>query len=335
MAWAALLQTYDALAAAAFGALEKSAPESAWMLRILADLRVSQQQYPSAFYLYHQALERDPSMRGLHAGLAAIYRQNGKAEWAAVEEQREAEQLDPDCTVAILECAVAKGDLRSVAVAKTATPEEHFWRAKAASRLAAETFAKLEGLPDSARKQELLAQILAEQDRPAESAKAWRKALALEPKNPVYAEELAAQLYLARELGEALPRLEALAKQQPEEPRWSFFLGDIYLQQQKVELAIPMLERARKLAPNKLAVRHALGRAYMQVGEAEKAVPELEAALPIDVDGSLHYQLAQAYIQTGRREDAKAPLAQYQQMQQTQQAQLQAAQQMEITAPAP
>jgi predicted Zn-dependent protease len=335
MAWAALLQTYDALAADAFGALEKAAPESAWMVRLLADLRASQQQYPSALYLYNQALERDPSMRGLHAGLAVVYRKSGKAEWAAVEEQREAEQPKPDCADAKLECAVAKGELRTVAVAKTTTPEEHFWRAKAASRLASETFAKLEGLPDSARKHELLAQILAEQERPAESAAAWRKALALEPRNPLYAEELTAQLYLARELDEALPRLETLAKQQPQEPRWSFFLGDVYLQQQKLEQAVPLLERARKLAPRELSIRHALGRAYMQLGEPEKALPELEAALPIDADGSLHYQLAQAYIQTGRRDEAKAPLAKYQELQQAHRAQLEAAQDMEITAPAP
>ena len=82
-------------------------------------------------------------------------------------------------------------------------------------------------------------------------------------------------------------------------------------------------------------VKDALGRAYMQVGEAEKAVPALEAALSIDVDGSLHYQLAQAYIQTGRRAEAKAPLAKYQEMQRVQQERLATAQEMEITAPAP
>src|SRR5690606_10308460 len=106
-------------------------------------------------------------------------------------------------------------------------------------------------------------------------------------------------------------------------------------QQQKVEQAIPLLERARKLAPDELSVRHALGRAYMQLGQAETAVPELEAALPIDSDGSLHYQLAQAYIQTGRRDEAKAPLAKYQELQQAHRDQLEAVQAMEITAPAP
>jgi tetratricopeptide (TPR) repeat protein len=240
-----------------------------------------------------------------------------------------------DCATAKLECAAAEGKLRTVALAKTTTPREHFWRAKASSILASQAFAKLEALPDSARKFGLLAQALAGQERAAESAEAWKKALALEPKNAEYAAELAAQLYFARDVEEALPRLEALAKQQPQEPRWSFFLGDLYLQQQKVEQATPLLERARKQAPEMLPIHHALGRAYMQTGDAEKAIPELEAALPIDSDGSLHYQLAQAYIQTGRREEAKPLLAKYQELQQAQQAQVRTAQEMEITAPAP
>ena len=67
------------------------------MLRLIADLRMAQQQYPSAFFLYQQALERDPKMRGLHAGLAEVYRRNGKQEWAALEESKEAAAGAADC----------------------------------------------------------------------------------------------------------------------------------------------------------------------------------------------------------------------------------------------
>jgi len=334
-AWAGLVQTYEALAADAFEALERQAPESAWMLRLVGDLRASQQQYPSAFYLYKEALARDDRMRGLHAGLAAIYEKTGRADWARVEAEREAEAPPPDCSAARLECAVAAGDLSAVAQAKTATPEEHFWRAKAASMLASQAFAQLESLPDSALQQELLASLLAEQGRHGESAAAWRRAQELAPGNPVYTQELATRLYFARKLDEALPLLEELAEKNPNEARWSFLLGDTHLQQQRVEQAIPLLERAVRQAPDLMPARHALGRAFMQAGEAQKAIPHLEAALEIDADGALHYQLAQAYIRTGRREEAAAPLAKYRELQQTQQAQLEAAQQMEITAPGP
>lgn len=335
MAWVVLLQTYEALAGEAFEALERSAPESAWMLRLVGDMRASQRQYPSAFFLYRQALDRDPHMRGLHAGLAEVYRRTDRPEWAEIELAKESELPKADCAKARLECLVSTGMLRTAAVAKASTPEDHFWRAKAASALAAQAFARLEGLPDSARKFELLAQIFAEQERFSDSAEAWKKALALDAGNAAYAEELAGQLYLSRRLDEALPRLEALAKKHPDDPRWAFMVGDVYLQQQKLDQAIPLLEKAAMLAPEMLTAHHALGRAYMQVGKAEKALPALQAALAIDVDGSLHYQLAQAYIQTGRRDEAAAPLAKYRQMQRAQQEQLQAARQMEITAPAP
>lgn len=334
-AWAGLVQTCEALAGEDFQALEQSAPESAWMLRLVAELRLAQQQYPSAFYLYQQALERDPGMRGLHAGLAQIYARTGRPEWASIEKAREVEAPAADCAEDRLECAIAAGKLQSVAVASAASPEDHFWRAKAASMLGQDAFLKLKGLPDTARKYELLASIQADQGRAADSAAAWEKALELDPGNAVYAGELATRLYFARDFDKAQPHLEALLEKNPAEPRWSFLLGDLFLQRQQVDRAVPLLERAVEQGPKLLPARHALGRAYMQIGEAEKAIPQLQAALSIDSDGSLHYQLAQAYIRTGRRDEAAAPLAKYRELQQRQQAQVQAVQEMEITAPAP
>lgn len=334
-AWAGLIQTYEELAGADFQALEHKAPESPWMLRLVADMRLAQQQYPSAFYLYQQALERAPEMRGLHAGLSEIYARTDRADWAAIEKAREAEAPDPDCAQARLECAVSAGELQRAVMAEAATPRDYFWRARAASLLGQQAFLKLAALPDSARKYELLASIQASQGRSADSADAWKKALELDPGNELYAGELATRLYFAGRFDEALPRLEALHKKYPGESRWSFLLGDVYLQQQDVERAIPLLEQAVKQGPKLLPARHALGRAYMQIGDAEKAIPQLKAALSVDTDGSLHYQLAQAYIRTDRRADAAAPLAKYRELQQTQQAQIEAAQQMEITAPAP
>ncbi len=334
-AWAALVQTYEALADDAFQQLEREAPESAWMLRLVGDLRVAQQQYPSAFFLYQEALKRDPAMRGLHAGLAEIHEQTGRSDWAEIEARREADLPDADCAQSRLECAVAAGKLEEAAKASTVSPEEHYWRAKASSMLGERAFAKLTALPDSPRKHELLAVTLAEQGRAAESAESWAKALALDPDNALYAEELAARLYFAKDFKQALPRLKALAAKHPDEAHWSFLLGDLHLQQQDVEAAIPLLAKATAQAPDLLPAHHALGRAYMQVGQPERAVPHLEAALSIDADGSLHYQLAQALIRTNRRDEAAAPLARYRELQQSQAARIEAAREMEITAPAP
>jgi thioredoxin-like negative regulator of GroEL len=45
-----------------------------------------------------------------------------------------------------------------------------------------------------------------------------------------------------------------------------------------------------------------------------RAVPHLEAALPTDEDGSLHLQLARAYRETGRPDEATRLLAAFQEL---------------------
>jgi hypothetical protein len=72
----------------------------------------------------------------------------------------------------------------------------------------------------------------------------------------------------------------------------------------------------------------------MQLGQDAAAVPHLKAALPIDEDGSLHYQLGQAYRTTGQMELAKQTLTTYQQMQRDVKAQQRELQdEIQITAP--
>jgi hypothetical protein len=72
----------------------------------------------------------------------------------------------------------------------------------------------------------------------------------------------------------------------------------------------------------------------MQLGQDAAAVPHLKAALPLDQDGSLHYQLGQAYRSTGQIELAKQTLTTYQQMQRAaKQQQREAQEEIQITAP--
>jgi tetratricopeptide (TPR) repeat protein len=88
----------------------------------------------------------------------------------------------------------------------------------------------------------------------------------------------------------------------------NFLKGDILLNSQEPESAIPCLKTVLKLKPNLLQAHHALGRAYVQVGLQAAAIPHLQAALPIDDDGSLRYELAKALRATGQVELAKSTL---------------------------
>ena len=87
--WFALGKTYEALAGQAFGRLLERDPESPLTLALVAEARLDQGQTTAAFQLYRRALERAPSQRGLHAGVAEVYRRTGHPDWAAAEEEKE------------------------------------------------------------------------------------------------------------------------------------------------------------------------------------------------------------------------------------------------------
>jgi tetratricopeptide (TPR) repeat protein len=83
-----------------------------------------------------------------------------------------------------------------------------------------------------------------------------------------------------------------------------------------------------------LPAHHALGRAYMLAGKPAAAIPHLQSALPIDQDGSLHYQLSRAYQATGKIDLAKKTLEEYQAMQKTDRDEKQKMEEeLQITAP--
>jgi predicted Zn-dependent protease len=150
--WFALGKTYEALAGQAFGRLLDRDPESPLTLALVAEARLDEGQTTAAFLLYRRALERAPSQRGLHAGVAEVYRRTAHPDWAAVEEEKENQLPKADCARDPLECAFAAGKHRDVLVAasKLETPLASYWLARAANALAVEAFARLTALPPSA-----------------------------------------------------------------------------------------------------------------------------------------------------------------------------------------
>ena len=75
--WYEVGLTYDGLAQQSFDKLTNVATGSAYWLDITAESRFENQQLFAAFYLYRQALEKMPSLRGIHASIAEIYRKTG------------------------------------------------------------------------------------------------------------------------------------------------------------------------------------------------------------------------------------------------------------------
>jgi len=334
--WYGLGLSYERLAQQNFEELEKVALGSAYWLVLVAESRFKVTQYFSAFYFYRQALAKMPSMRGIHAALAEVYRKTNHPDWAAIEDEKERAMPPPDCSVEKLECDFKAGRyLELVASSEGArTPESYYWRTRAYNQLALESFSRLGQLPPSAEMHELMAKMESNRRQYVESVREWREALKLSPGNPHLQEGLAIALYHSGDLQGARGMFEDLLRRQPESAVLNYMLGDTLLNSQKPQEAVPCLQKAVTLNPQLLAAHSSLARAYLALGQAEKAVPHLKTALPIDEDGSLHYQLGRAYQARGELALARELLKKYQEIHTTQEAENKAVEkEVEITPP--
>jgi len=320
--WYGLGLCYEGLAQQNFDALARLAPGSAYWLDLVAESRLETQQDYSAFYFYRQALAKMPGMRGVHAAIASVYRDTGHDDWAAVEQQKERQLPPPDCAIDKLECDFEAGKFSEVVQAPDAGAgaAAHYWRTRAYNKLALDAYVKLGELPPSAESHELKAKIESDRRQYAEAAKEWKEALQLSPGSAYLEKQLGIALYKSGDLAGARSLFEQLLKRQPEAPDLNFYLGDTLLNSQQPQAALPYLEKAVLHEPSLLPARRSIGLAYMQLGAAAKAIPHLKAALPIDEDGSLHYQLARAYQMAGEKDLAAAMLKEYQQKRQVEQA---------------
>ena len=315
-AWYGLGVSYGTLANGAMERLMKSDPDSAYALALSAWVRAAQGHSGAAFRLYRDALAKKPDLRGIHPELAAIYRANGHSEWARTEAAKELALPPPDCQTHALECAFRErryGQL--IAKARPLrTPESYYWQSLAYDALAEQAFERLRQLPPSVESRTLTARLNREQGRYAESIQLWREALKLRPGDPQLERELLISLRLNEDYEAALPVARRLVARDPRSAELNYLLGQILLNSRRAAEATHFLGVAVEVEPGFLPAQASFGLALLQEGQAEEAVPHLEAALPSDLDGSLHFQLARAYQSAGEPERAKAALAKYKQL---------------------
>ena len=313
--WYGLGACYEGLAQKAFDDLAAAAPNSAYWLYLVAESRFSNKQSYSAFYFYRQALAAMPSLRGAHSAIAEVYKQTDHADWAVVEEQKEKELPQPDCASETLECDFQAGNFLAVVEHPGKDAKTLYWRTRAYNQLALSAYERLGKLPASAETYELRARIESKGRQYARAAKDWREALRLVPGNPSFKRGLAMALAQSGDLQEAEKLFRELLQQYPGSASLNYLLGDVLRNAQKPQEAITYLRKAVGADPKLLTAQSALGIAYLQVGQAADAIAHLRAALPIDEDGTLHYQLGRAYQAHGDRDLAREMLRVYQEMQ--------------------
>ena len=336
--WSGLGESFEGLASRSFEEVEKLAPESAYWLVLVADTRTMAEHYGPAFYLYREALAKTPTLRGVHAAIADIYGKSGHQDWATVEEEKERQLPPPHCATPQdqgdsrasppppsgahrskradeLECDFLAGLYAKILAANPQTAEDFYWRTRAYNELARQAFSHLANLPPSAEVHELLAKIHFSQKSYTAAAKDWEDALKFSPGNPYYEQGFAISVSAAGNFETARPLLERAIKQSPDTPELNYWAGFTLLGLEKPDEAIPYLEKAVRGDPAVLQPQRDLARAYLRVGQVEKAIPHLKAALPLDNDGTLYYQLAQAYRKAGQKELEKEMLVKFRKIQ--------------------
>jgi tetratricopeptide (TPR) repeat protein len=307
---------YSELSVQSFERLLKTAPESGYVLALLGEVKEKERQYTAAIYAFSEAAKRTPRLRGVRSGLAGVYRAMGKLDEASAAEKQEQQLGNPDCAIEKLYCDYAAGKYdHVVATAKTSrTPEGLYWLSRAYNELAINALAKLSEFPDSAEIHRVKAETLHDAGKFREAVDEWRQVLKVTPEDRDAEHHLATDLYMSGDVANALPELKQFLEAEPNSANLNFFVGDSLLQREQIEAAIPYLQNAVKFDPTLLPAQASLGLCYARVREPNKAIPHLKAALGIDNDGSLHYQLARAYQATGQPALAKVMMDKYQQL---------------------
>jgi predicted Zn-dependent protease len=312
--WYELGRAYEAAAQADFQELAQRFPESGPFFALAADSRSKGNQRRAAFFFYRKALEKAPAMRGLRASIAEIYRLEGQPSWALSEEAAEAKLPPLRCGVKTAECEFAAGRFAAARALADRSAMGLYWRIRAANELARDSFAKLMALPASVDGFRFLAEQARAQNRHSEAAEAWRAARRLEPENANLKRELAATLLDLKDYKEAQKLTDALLAAEPKAPDVNLLAGEIALAQQLAEQAIPYFAASVQGDPDFLPARASYARALILAGRPAEALPHATAALALDSDGSLHFQLAQAYRAAGKAEEAQKTLATYQEI---------------------
>lgn len=311
--WLGLGLAWSSLAGEAFDNLQDSFPDSVYLQLLAAQSRADQHQYRSAYQLYRQALKVDPGLLEAHQAIAEIYRATGHADWAKAENNLAHGFDSSDCVNTSLRCLYLQGQYAQlVAAAKPSkTAESFYWQARAYRELAMAAQQKLTDLPPSAELHQMMAIVYDMRELYPDAAREWRETLKLQPENRNFKRKLAWSLSGSGEWTATAEIAKELLAAEPDSAELRRLMGDALLNLQQPEQALPHLKKAVLLDPANPASQASLGRSYLLIGDSQNAIPHLEKALSADRDGTLLYQLAQAYRALGQREKAAAILAQY------------------------
>jgi tetratricopeptide (TPR) repeat protein len=185
------------------------------------------------------------------------------------------------------------------------------------SDLAAESILSLSLVDsNSAHMHQAMAHELAKRGDTAAAIENYRAAIKIDPRLPGVHFELAEMLStLGTQDGreQAEKEYEVALQINPFDEQSESRLGDIALQRDDLKVANVRFSRALQLQPNDSDADIGLAKVFMTMDQPLKAEPLLLHALKLDPTSPLaHFRLSTVYRQTGRTEDAKRELEEYQ-----------------------
>jgi tetratricopeptide (TPR) repeat protein len=210
-------------------------------------------------------------------------------------------------------CSFYTGDFRTTSIAaqrlktNTATRVQGlYWESKADQKLAIAALTRAGEIDtDSPRMHVLLGDIFRQKRRWDDAEVEYRKAIALDPKSHTARLSLAIVLFSQLKNGEAFDIDRNLLAEDPNDPEANLLAGEILVLQNRYPEAEPYLSKCRNLQTEFVPRLHALlGRVYAATDRIPAAISEYKEGLSIDVDGSIHYQLARLYQKSGDKKAA-------------------------------
>ncbi|HKA17894.1 MAG TPA: tetratricopeptide repeat protein [Blastocatellia bacterium] len=113
-------------------------------------------------------------------------------------------------------------------------------------------------------------------------------------------------LWKLRKYDEAESAFRSEIAHNPDHPRSIYYLGNIAVVRGDWKAALPLLERAAAAMPQSFDAHYDFGKALLRDGQVTQAASELQKAIAVNAkNSSAHYQLALAYRQMKREDEAQ------------------------------
>ncbi len=174
--------------------------------------------------------------------------------------------------------------------------------------------------PNSAWMHQLIAEEMMAQGNNEAAITHYREALKIDDRSPGLHFELGEVLSTVSSASEkdlAEKEYQAALAQNPFDEKSECRLGKIALGRSDLKTAFAHYSRALTLGPEDPDANLGLGKVLLAMGQPQKAQPLLEKAVRLDpTDSVAHYHLGTLYRQTGRVDDARRELAEFQRLKQ-------------------